>query len=335
MAVPAVLRYVVIGLVVLAALVAFGSWLIRTRRVSPFRVPGRMLRGVTDPVMRPVERRIVRMGGNPVHAGGWLVVITAALGIVFLSLAGWLVTTLQVAYASATGGPRATFALIVNLVYRILFVALVVRVIAAWFGMFRYNRWIRPAYVLTDWIVEPLRRIIPPVGGFDLSPIVAVILLAIVRQIVLQGLHPCRRDSCFTSCRAPEQPPSSDVMATRSRSGSPRHRRAARPTPSSFGFLPRGWDVPAARSRSPQDNPAGGKPCQLVVWSRPRHFEFWRRDEAPQDAGQFCRRNDRWCRRQQGVRRVGRAARLYRRRAGGMVGGAADGLLRMINAQLS
>jgi len=130
------------------------------------------------------------MGGNPIHAGGWLVVITAALGIVFLSLAGWLVTTLQVAYASATGGPRATFALIVNLVYRILFVALVVRVIAAWFGMFRYNRWIRPVYVLTDWIVEPLRRIMPPVGGFDLSPIVAVILLAIVRQIVLQGLRP-------------------------------------------------------------------------------------------------------------------------------------------------
>ncbi len=189
MAVPAVLRYVVIGLVVLAALVAFGSWLIRTRRVSPFRVPGRMLRGVTDPVMRPVERRIVRMGGNPVHAGGWLVVITAALGIVLLSLAGWLVTTLQVAYASASGGPRGTFALIVNLLYRILFVALVVRVIGAWFGMFRYNRWIRPAYVLTDWIVEPLRRIIPPMGGFDLSPIVAVILLAILRQIALRILE--------------------------------------------------------------------------------------------------------------------------------------------------
>src|SRR5258706_3409030 len=189
MVVPAVLRYVVIGLVVLAALVALGSWLIRTRRVSPFRVPGRMLRGVTDPVMRPVERRIVRMGGNPVHAGGWLVVITAALGIVLLSLAGWLVTTLQVAYATANGGPRGTLALIVSLLYRILFVALVVRVIGAWFGMFRYNRWIRPAYVLTDWIVEPLRRIIPPIGGFELSPIVAVIVLALLRQIALRILE--------------------------------------------------------------------------------------------------------------------------------------------------
>jgi len=64
----AALRYTILGLVVLAALAAFGSWLIRTRRVSPFRVPGRMLRAVTDPVMRPVERRVVRMGGNPIHA---------------------------------------------------------------------------------------------------------------------------------------------------------------------------------------------------------------------------------------------------------------------------
>ena len=190
MAVPAALRYLVIALVVFAALVAFGSWLIRTRRVSPFRGPGKVLRALTDPVMRPVERRVVRMGGNPINAGGWLVVSAAALGIVFLSLAGWLVTTMQVAYVSATGGPRATFALVVNLVYRILFVALIVRVIGAWFGMFRYNRWIRPAYILTDWIVEPLRRIIPSVGGFDLSPIVAIVLLQIVRQVVLSSLRP-------------------------------------------------------------------------------------------------------------------------------------------------
>ena len=190
MAAPAVLRYIVIALVVFAALVAFGSWLIRTRRVSPFRGPGKLVRAVTDPVMRPVERRVVRLGGNPINAGGWLVVSTAALGIVFLSIAGWLVTTMQAAYVSASGGPRATLALVVSLLYRILFVALIVRVIAAWFGMFRYNRWIRPAYILTDWIVEPLRRIIPPMGGFDLSPIVAIILLQIVRQVVLQGLRP-------------------------------------------------------------------------------------------------------------------------------------------------
>ncbi len=85
-----ILRYTVFGLVVLSAFVAMGSLLIRTKRVSSFGVFGRALRAVTDPVMRPVERRLVRMGGNPIHAGGWLVVITAVAGIVFLSLAGWM-----------------------------------------------------------------------------------------------------------------------------------------------------------------------------------------------------------------------------------------------------
>src|SRR3989449_6306189 len=78
---PAVFRYTVFGLVVLAALVALGSWLVRTRRVSPFGVFGRTVRSVTDPIMRPVERRLGRMGGKPGHARGWLVGLTAGAGL--------------------------------------------------------------------------------------------------------------------------------------------------------------------------------------------------------------------------------------------------------------
>ena len=181
-------RYTVFGLVVLAALIALGSWLVRTRRVSPFSVLGRALRAVTDPIIRPVERRLVRMGGNPVHAGGWLIVLTAVAGIVLLSLTGWLLSTFLIAHAAASAGPRQTFALIIDLVYKVVFAALIVRVIAAWFGMFRYSKWIRPAYILTDWLVEPLRRVIPPIGGWDLTPIVAIFLLSILRQLLLAPL---------------------------------------------------------------------------------------------------------------------------------------------------
>lgn len=134
--------------------------------------------------MRPMERRLVRMGGNPTHAGGWLVILTAVAGILLISLAGWLYTTFLVASAAAAGGPRQTFLLVVDLLYRILFIALIVRVVATWFGMFRYSRWIRPAYILTDWLVEPIRRIVPPISGWDLSPIVAVIVLSILRQLL-------------------------------------------------------------------------------------------------------------------------------------------------------
>lgn len=181
-----VARYSVFGLVALAAVAALGSWLVRTRRVSPFGGLGRGLRAMTDPIITPVERRLVRMGGNPVHAGGWLVVITAVLGIVLLSLLGWALSTFATVQFAASAGPRQTFALIVQLLYRILVFALLVRVIASWFGAFRYSRWIRPAYILTDWIVEPLRRIIPPMGAMDVSPLAAWFVLYLLRGFLLR-----------------------------------------------------------------------------------------------------------------------------------------------------
>jgi YggT family protein len=188
--VHAVIRYIVFGLAALAALAALGSWLVRTRRVSPFGILGRTLRSATDPIIRPVERRLVRMGGNPVHAGGWLIVITAIAGIVLLSVIGWLIQTFAAVQLAATRGPRYTFALIVELLYRILMYALIVRVIASWFGLFRYSKWIRPAYILTDWIVEPIRRIVPPLGAMDLSPLVAWFALWLVKRILLTMLLP-------------------------------------------------------------------------------------------------------------------------------------------------
>ena len=179
-----VFRYTVFGLVALSALIAVCAWLVRTRRVSPFGALGKTLRAISDPVIRPVERRLVRMGGNPANAGGWLIVVTAVLGIVVLSLAGWLVSTFYVAQSAAQGGTRGTVSLIVEIVYKIVVFALLVRIIASWFGLFRYSKWIRPAYILTDWIVEPLRRVIPPLGSMDITPVVAWFALSLIRRFV-------------------------------------------------------------------------------------------------------------------------------------------------------
>lgn len=183
-----VARYVVFGCVALSALAALGSWLVRTRRISPFSRFGRGLRAATDPIVGPVERRLVRMGGNPVHAGGWLVVVAAVAGIVLLSLLGWLFTTFRTFNFAAARGPRATAALIIDIVYKVLVFALLARMIGSWFGTFRYSRWMRPFYVLTDWLVEPLRRVVPPVGAFDVTLLVAWFALWLLKRILLSLL---------------------------------------------------------------------------------------------------------------------------------------------------
>src|SRR2546425_9732414 len=104
-----ILRVLVFAAFCLAALVALAGWLVRTRRVSPFGGVGRTLRSVTDPVLRPVETRLVRLGGNPVHAGWWLVVLVAVAGVLLLSLIDWLLPTAPRVYAAGAGGPGGLF----------------------------------------------------------------------------------------------------------------------------------------------------------------------------------------------------------------------------------
>jgi len=60
--------------------------------------------------------------------------------------------------------------------------ALLVRVISSWLPISPYSRWIRWSYVLTEWMIAPLRRIIPLIGAIDITPIVAWFLLNIVQS---------------------------------------------------------------------------------------------------------------------------------------------------------
>jgi len=179
------LRYVVFAAFAASVLVALASWLVRTRRVSPFGALGRALRTASDPLIRPVETRLVRAGGNPVHAGWWLVVAVAAAGVLLMTLWNWLVDTAYAVTAAFAAGPRAAIALTVVVAYRIIVAALVVRVLAGWFGYFRYARWVRPAYALTDWLVEPIRRVLPPAGGLDWSPLAAWLVLWVLKRVLL------------------------------------------------------------------------------------------------------------------------------------------------------
>ena len=183
--IQAVARYAVIGVFAVSLVVALASWLVRTQRVSPFGALGRVLRTASEPLIRPVERRLVRAGGNPVHAGWWLVVGVAAAGVVLLSLLNWLAGTLYGAGAAFAGGPRVALGFLIVAAYNVVFVALVVRVVASWFGRFRYTWWLRPAYVLTDWVVEPIRRLLPPGGTMDWSPLAAWLALWVLKQVLL------------------------------------------------------------------------------------------------------------------------------------------------------
>jgi YggT family protein len=58
-------------------------------------------------------------------------------------------------------------------------------VIGSWLGIGPYRKWMRPFYALTNWLIDPIRRILPPLGVIDFSPMVAWLVLYVVRGFVL------------------------------------------------------------------------------------------------------------------------------------------------------
>jgi YggT family protein len=63
---------------------------------------------------------------------------------------------------------------------RLFNLLILVRVLLSWIPMARANALVSFIFAVTEPILAPIRRILPPVGGLDLSPIVAMILLQVI-----------------------------------------------------------------------------------------------------------------------------------------------------------
>ncbi|UCD23004.1 MAG: YggT family protein [Gemmatimonadota bacterium] len=162
---------------VYCALVSLASWAIRTGRINQFSSIGQTVRRIIDPPLRPIEHWLVKRGANPQGAGWWLLGISVVAGIIVVTMTEWiLVQTVRIASAGSRG-PGGVMQLVVYYAVQLVTIALIVRVIGSWFGKGPDTGWMRPAYFLTDWIVRPLRRIVPNVGMIDITPLVAYFLL--------------------------------------------------------------------------------------------------------------------------------------------------------------
>lgn len=67
--------------------------------------------------------------------------------------------------------------------------AIFIRIILSWISQGGYNPATAIITTLTEPLLRPFRRILPPMGGFDISPIFAVILL-LAATIVVNGFKP-------------------------------------------------------------------------------------------------------------------------------------------------
>jgi YggT family protein len=83
--------------------------------------------------------------------------------------------------------------LAVNVIFQVAALAVLARVLVSWLPMAGvridpYNPLIRFLYQITDPILEPIRRF-ATFGMIDFSPIVALILLEVIRRVLVMALQ--------------------------------------------------------------------------------------------------------------------------------------------------
>jgi len=181
-------RYGVLAAVAVVVALGLAAMAVQRRALNPFSRFARLIRRLSDPLLRPVEARLVQSGGNPQSAPSVLIGVALVAGIVLISVASWAVGEgVRVRVAGAIG-PQMILYLAVSWAFKLLEFAIFVRVIVSWLGVSERIALMRPIVWLTEWLLGPLRRIIPPIGMFDVSPMVAWIAVWLVGGLVLGRL---------------------------------------------------------------------------------------------------------------------------------------------------
>lgn len=171
-----------------AAIAALSSWAVRTRRISPFSGLARFVRTAIDPwLVAPMERRVLRAGGTPYAAPWWSLALVVIGGLLLISALRFIRDQLFLLdLATSSGG---TFlALLIRWTFSVLRIALFARVIASWVGGSPWSpRW-RWCFSLTEWFLAPLRQVIPPLGMFDITIIIAYFGLGLLEGLLINVL---------------------------------------------------------------------------------------------------------------------------------------------------
>ena len=76
-----------------------------------------------------------------------------------------------------------------QLLFQILYIAIFARIILSWIDAGGQMRISQILHEITEPILMPIRRIMPRTGMFDLSPMVAIILLDLLRRLITGALR--------------------------------------------------------------------------------------------------------------------------------------------------
>jgi YggT family protein len=166
------------GIYILAVMLRFLLQWVRADFYNPLV---QVLVKITNPVLIPLRRIVPGLFGMDLAA--------VVLMLVLQALELYLVAAILGGSLAATTLILGSIAKILGLLLGVYFWLILIQVILSWVSPQTYNPAITLIYALTEPVLRPARRIMPDLGGLDLSPLVVIVVLQLMRMLVIAPIR--------------------------------------------------------------------------------------------------------------------------------------------------
>lgn len=165
----------------LGALVVMLRFFLQLMRADFYNPISQFVIKTTAPVLRPLRRVIPGLAGLDLAALvlAWLLkALELSLILLLLGVAGNLFRTLFWAIPELVG-----------LILNIFLFAIIIQVILSWVSNpYDQNPVASLVYSLSEPLLRPARRLLPPISGLDLSPMLVTVGLVLLKMLLLPPL---------------------------------------------------------------------------------------------------------------------------------------------------
>ena len=163
------------------AIIVLLRFLLQTSRADFYNPASQFVVKATNPVLIPLRRVIPGFGGIDIAS---LVLLFAInyLQIVLIALIfyGGMPNPAIVAGWAATG--------CVSLILNFYFFAIIIQIILSWVAPQTHSPILALLFQLTEPVMAPARKILPPMGGIDFSPILTFMMIQVLKMVLVGSL---------------------------------------------------------------------------------------------------------------------------------------------------
>ena len=175
-----------IKIVIVAAIVLMIIRLIADAMdLNPFAWTSRTIRRLTDGFVMPVRGGLRQVGVEPKFAPLVVILLVFILGYFVIQLADTIGhTSISVLESVSRGAMITAVGFVIYGLLSIYLILIIARVVFSWGQVSYGNRIMRFLVNVTEPLIGPLRRMLPPLGWIDISPLVAGLIIMFVRAAV-------------------------------------------------------------------------------------------------------------------------------------------------------